>query len=139
MKCKNCGKKLCRNSYARCKSCAMKYNWQIGKYSKRNFKGVNNPNFDNHKLKGKNNPNYANRYSKKNKLEIHHIDLNHYNNRKNNMMKLTSSKHTSLHSRAYDYLVKIGKIRQYIKWFLRQNFKNYSLAGQMVNLKIKGV
>jgi len=120
-KCK-CGKKLCRNTYKRCKSCAMKHNWRIGKYSKRNVKGVNNPNYNNHKLKGKNNPNFGNRCSKKTKLETHHIDLNHYNNHKSNKMKLTSSKHTSLHSRAYDYLVKTKQIKYYIKWFLKQDF-----------------
>jgi hypothetical protein len=49
----------------------------------------------------------------------HHIDLDRRNNHKNNMLIITARKHLSLHHRAYDYLVKIGKIRQYIKWFLK--------------------
>ncbi len=47
----------------------------------------------------------------------HHIDLNHNNNKTFNKLKLTSSKHSKLHQRAYEYLVEMGRIRKYIKWF----------------------
>jgi hypothetical protein len=53
----------------------------------------------------------------------HHIDLNKKNNIKSNKLKLTVSKHTKLHQRAYEYLVRIGLIGKYIKWFS----KKYSL------------
>ena len=52
----------------------------------------------------------------------HHINRNRKDERKSNLMYLTIGKHRKLHARAYDYLVKTGKIKQYIKWFLKQNF-----------------
>ncbi len=58
--CKDCNKELSRPDAKRCKSCAIKYNWQISKKLKlRNMSGKNNPNFNNHKLTGKNNPMYG--------------------------------------------------------------------------------
>lgn len=51
----------------------------------------------------------------------HHIDLNKQNNKKKNILELTSSCHLSLHHRAYRYIVKIGLVKQYIKWFFKQN------------------
>jgi hypothetical protein len=54
------------------------------------------------------------------KIHKHHIDLNHQNKNKSNLLKLKAAIHRKLHSRAYDYLVKISKIRQYIKWFDKQ-------------------
>lgn len=50
----------------------------------------------------------------------HHINNNHNDNRKENMMFLTMREHTKLHQEAYKYLVKIGLIKSYIKWFLKQ-------------------
>lgn len=55
-----------------------------------------------------------------NALHKHHIYLD--NNDKKSLM-LTSSKHLQLHSRAYNYLVEISKIDDYIEWF----DKKYSL------------
>ena len=51
---------------------------------------------------------------RKKALHKHHIYLD--NNDKKTLM-LTSSKHLQLHSRAYNYLVKINKVDDYIKWF----------------------
>jgi len=45
-KCINCNN-LINYGYTRCKSCAMKYNWKIGVYSKRKIIGKNNPNYKN--------------------------------------------------------------------------------------------
>ncbi len=56
---------------------------------------------------------------KANKILTHHIDLNRFNSKKSNLLKITFRKHTALHQRAYDYLVKIGLIKKYIKWFLK--------------------
>jgi len=70
------------------------------------------------KLKGR-------RLTKEHKLKIkksqhnHHIDLDKKNNKKSNKLKLTPSIHQKLHTRAYRYLVKIGKIKDYLKWFKR--------------------
>ena len=47
-------------------------------------------------------------------LHKHHIYLDGDNNK---ILMLTGSKHRKLHARAYDYLVEIGKIDNYIKWF----------------------
>jgi len=49
-----------------------------------------------------------------NALHKHHIYLD--GNDEKSLM-LTSSKHLQLHSRAYDYLVEIDMVNDYIKWF----------------------
>lgn len=49
---------------------------------------------------------------------VHHIDCNRENNDNDNLMFLPSRAiHTKLHQNAYDYLVKINQITNYIKWF----------------------
>jgi len=53
----------------------------------------------------------------KNTINKHHIDLNTKNNAEDNILKLTLSNHTKIHRYAYHYLVKINKIKEYIKWF----------------------
>lgn len=53
----------------------------------------------------------------------HHIDLNTSNNKKDNILKITSRVHTSLHHRAYNYLVKQGLIKKYIKWFFKYEIR----------------
>jgi DNA-directed RNA polymerase subunit RPC12/RpoP len=72
--------------------------------------------------------NYKTKYNKKwthkNKIIRHHINLNKLNNTKGNILKITHSKHIKLHHYAYNYLVKIGKIKDYIKWF-----KKYFITG----------
>ena len=47
----------------------------------------------------------------------HHIDLNRTNNEVINIWKLHKNLHRKLHLRAYDFLVKLGLINDYIKWF----------------------
>jgi DNA-directed RNA polymerase subunit RPC12/RpoP len=89
-KCINCGKKLSNYGYKRCKSCEQKLKWR----------------------------NELNRIRvKADTIVKHHIDLNHKNNKKNNILKITQSKHSKLHLRAYEFLVEKKLIRQYIKWF----------------------
>jgi hypothetical protein len=56
---------------------------------------------------------------KGNQIIKHHIDLNKKNNKKLNILRLTQSKHNSLHQRAYYYLVKTNQIKNYIKWFIK--------------------
>lgn len=49
----------------------------------------------------------------------HHIDCDRSNNKKDNFMYLPSmSVHFKLHQEAYQFLVDIGKVRNYIDWFL---------------------
>ena len=50
----------------------------------------------------------------KNSLCKHHIYMD---GNDNNILMLTRPKHKSLHSRAYEYLIKINKVDNYIKWF----------------------
>ena len=52
-------------------------------------------------------------------INRHHIDLNNKNNHPTNLKYLTNSKHNQLHKRAYDYLVKIKKIKNYMNWFIK--------------------
>jgi len=60
---------------------------------------------------------------KRTKTDKHHIDLNKKNNRKSNILILLAKEHHSLHARAYNYLVKIRKVRDYIKWFKHLQIK----------------
>jgi len=46
----------------------------------------------------------------------HHVDRNYKNN---DCLYLENKDHVSLHRTSYYYLVKIGKIEKYIKWFLK--------------------
>jgi len=58
------------------------------------------------------NPEY--RKKRLNALHKHHIYLDEDDEK---TLMLTSSKHLQLHSKAYDYLVKIDKVDGYIRWF----------------------
>lgn len=129
-KCVDCGKLLSRKNYKRCVSCAIKFRIKNKIYPYKNgncedkFCKKCNKKLISHnpttkyckrcwgKLEsGKNNPNYG-----KNNVQMHkhHIYLKK-NSKKT--LNLTSSKHSKLHHRAYDYLVEIGLIDKYIKWF----------------------
>jgi hypothetical protein len=57
----------------------------------------------------------------------HHIDLNKKNNKESNILILSNSHHGRLHRLGYHYLVKIGLIKQYIKWYIKNYFKNESI------------
>lgn len=48
----------------------------------------------------------------------HHIDGNKKNNAKENFLRIPQGEHRSLHFRGYDYLVKMGLIKDYIKEFI---------------------
>ncbi len=49
---------------------------------------------------------------------VHHIDCNRENNNSNNFLYLESMGiHNKLHQEAYEYIVKIGMIYKYLKWF----------------------
>lgn len=54
---------------------------------------------------------------RKNLINRHHKDLNNRNNHPDNLLYLNNSSHNSLHKRAYDYLVSIGKIEPFLNWF----------------------
>jgi len=67
---------------------------------------------------------YFIKYKKrKNMINKHHLDLNIKNNKENNILRLTSSLHQSLHKLAYHYLLKkfgIVEIKKYIRWFAKK-------------------
>jgi hypothetical protein len=123
--CKDCGKQVSRKEYKRCNSCKNK------RQHKEYFcikcgKRISNENGLTGKKRcsscaniGTNNP----MAGKRKFLAVHHIDLNKENNKKSNLLKLPQNIHSSLHHRAYDYLVKLGIIKKYIKWF----FNNYTV------------
>ena len=125
--CADCGKQVSKKEYIRCKDCENKRKHKEY-FCKICGKKISNGNglTGKHRClscanKGENNPMHNRIGVKADTIIEHHIDLNHKNNRKNNKLKMTQSIHGSLHKRAYDYLVDIGQIRKYIKWF----FKNY--------------
>ena len=81
------------------------------------------------RMTGKNNPFYGMRHTNKTKLKLrkshtgkknsntickHHLYLKE-NSAKT--IKLTNSKHHILHHKAYNYLVELGLVDDYIKWF----------------------
>jgi hypothetical protein len=94
-----CGKLIDFRS-KRCRSCAIKRAYRLGKL--------------NHK--GKNHPMYGRKFTKP---LYHHINLNQSNNRKTNLLLITPSKHQILHRKSYEYLVKIRKVKHYIRWFIK--------------------
>jgi hypothetical protein len=53
-------------------------------------------------------------------IVTHHKDLDRENNAKSNLMRLPNPIHRRLHVLAYNYLVKIGLIDNYISWFKRK-------------------
>lgn len=76
--------------------------------------------------KGKS-PSIKGKGSRKNLIHQHHIDLNTFDSRPSNVLYLTTAVHMSIHKRAYDYLVKIEKIDDYIEWFIKKfNIKLYT-------------
>ena len=131
-KCIDCGKIVTGHdkNIKRCKkhSC-------IENAKHRNYFGERNPNFGNHILKGRfsgeKNPMFGKAgqsNNKKNTLVKHHIDLNDSNNKKSNKITLTHSIHSKLHQHAYEYLVNIGLIRKYMKWFFKNKINNKEKA-----------
>jgi hypothetical protein len=123
--CKDCKKEVSDYRIKRCRDCAsrylsekyrgkkairyMKYHTKISKIK------MSKTRIQRKIGTGKNNPMFGK--NRKNEIIKHHIDLNKKNKKKTNILKLTVSKHTSLHVRAYHYLVEVGKIRRYIKWY----------------------
>ncbi len=53
-------------------------------------------------------------------IQEHHIDLNRKNKNKDNLLYLRGNLHQALHLHAYRYLVLIGKVREYIEWFKKE-------------------
>ena len=70
---------------------------------------------------------FRNKYKEENLMSdgiLHHIDCNRENNKKDNFLYLSSMAiHNKLHQEAYEYLIKIGKIEQYITWFFLKEKK----------------
>lgn len=68
---------------------------------------------------------YAIPWNKKKNIKnidtIHHIDGNHNNNIKQNLMKIKYSDHCLLHSIAYSFLVKINLVNDYLDYFFNKN------------------
>jgi UDP-N-acetylmuramate-alanine ligase len=103
-KCVDCGKILSRRDAKRCRKCYSKLQskYLLNQWRKQSFK--------------------LTKRKIKNSVHKHHIDLNHKNNEKDNTLYLLPKKHCKLHANAYRYLVEIGFIRKYLKWF-DKNFK----------------
>lgn len=65
-------------------------------------------------------------------IENHHIDLNKANGNNDNLIRLSKGNHQKLHRRAYDYLVEINLINNYITWFIQKyNPKIYKENGDV--------
>jgi len=65
----------------------------------------------------------SNKHNSKYELVKHHIDLNKRHNKNDNILKIIRSVHSYLHNSAYEYLVKKGIIKNYIKWFFKYKMK----------------
>lgn len=122
--CIDCGKKVSRKEYVRCKECEIKqkpkridyFCIKCGKRISKENGLTGQGRCASCANKGKNNP----MSGKKKFLSIHHIDLNKNNNKKSNLLKIPQNIHSSLHHRAYDYLVQKGLIKDYINWFFKK-------------------
>lgn len=86
----------------RCGSCNGKKNWKDDKYRKKN------------KTSNGHKHTKETRDKLKNGLDRHHIYLKENSDK---TILLTGPKHRQLHARAYNYLVEIKKVDNYIKWF----------------------
>lgn len=64
----------------------------------------------------------------KNSNTIHHKDGEHSNNKNNNKVIIPMRLCSRIHYDAYKYLVKIGLINKYFKWFEKRH-----------NIKIRGI
>jgi hypothetical protein len=106
--CIDCGKEVKNYTAKRCANCNSKFMWNNPEYRENNKTNLGNHHTEETKKKLKHG------------LDRHHIYLDGDDNK---ILMLTGSKHKSLHSRAYDYLVEIEKIDDYIIWF----DKNYKL------------
>ena len=100
--CIECGKELSYYTHKRCRNCNMKLQWKNLEYKKKNKTNLGNKHTEETKRKLRDG------------IDRHHIYLNGDDSK---VLLLAGSKHRQLHARAYDYLVKIGKIDNYIKWF----------------------
>jgi hypothetical protein len=69
-------------------------------------------------------------------INKHHIDLNHNNDIPTNRLYLIDGMHQKIHHSAYRYLVKIGLIKKYIRWFIKQyNPKIYTSKDYIKQIK----
>jgi hypothetical protein len=71
-------------------------------------------------LKGKKRPEHSKTMSGRktgSKTVNHHIYLKENSDK---TMTITARNHQKLHQRAYDYLIKLGLIDNYIKWFIKK-------------------
>lgn len=115
--CIDCGKRISSYFHKRCAHCNSKFLWQDFKYRGKNKTNLGNK----HTQKTKN--------KMKNTLHRHHVYLDGNDN--NKILMLTSSKHRQLHTRAYNYLVEINKIDDYIKWFDKK-YNLYKKKGEKI-------
>lgn len=112
--CMDCGKELKSHSYCvkRCRSCATKELWKDSDYNSKVGKKIS-------KAKKEKWQNSEYRENARKKLHKHHIDLDGNDER---VLFLTNSKHRKLHEKAYDYLVEIGRIDEYLVWFEERSY-----------------
>jgi len=59
--------------------------------------------------------------SNKDVIVRHHIDGNHKNDKKSNILFLTTSQHKSLHCRGYEFIVSLGLVYDYLREFCLQH------------------
>jgi len=70
------------------------------------------------------------------KIHRHHIDLDTNNNNSENHMRLSANLHRKIHARAYNYLVKIGKIKEYVEDFKQEFSQDFrELEERLDNLE----
>jgi hypothetical protein len=140
-KCIDCKGKIYKyKNVKRCKKCYIKWlKLNCKSFKRKSYKGKNNPNYRHgKKIKkyrncikcgkklSKNPSTYCRscwQIGRKMILVKHHINKNIYDNRKSNILFLSNSGHLKLHHKAYDYLIKIGKIKDYINWFKKNYVK----------------
>lgn len=73
-------------------------------------------------------------------INKHHKDLDHKNESDANLLYLVHSDHNSLHQKAYDYLVKLGKIEEYTEWFIKEyKSKLYTKKCYEKQLRLKAI
>jgi DNA-directed RNA polymerase subunit RPC12/RpoP len=107
--------KFKRNKIYKCIKCNKKITQNTGVYGQKMCQSC----IFKQRIKQKGHPSLGHKGVNGKMIIKHHIDLDNKNNLKANILWITQSLHTSLHHKAYNYLVKKRLVRNYIKWFLK--------------------
>ncbi len=127
--CMDCGKEVNRSSTKRCFKCDVKFH--IGKNARRYVDGSNRICYQRIAYEGKEKK--CETCGARKNICVHHIDFNHRNNKKENLIILCKSCHCKTHKRHLNFgkRPKIKKSREFVDNLIKEydTYKNYEFLG----------